>query len=219
MRLFLRRRSLSAFSVSRRRLLVPAAIRQAMTPQPKAPPNANLPRGGQLLRSGGTEPLLVNPNRGDQQITVGGALVEDFVIDDELPLRFLHFDHLAKFGRLLGLAAPDDLGGVLKHAGQFSCYTRIDAEPPRPRLKPHLLHPTYHGLQFLLHTFQRGLLFDIRATFDARGNLVGEPLRLTGHPPATVQHLAIQILHPLLALFALAAADARNFYGPQFHTP
>src|ERR1017187_5402374 len=41
--------------------------------------------------------LLVNRNRGGQQIAVGGALVKDFVIDDELPLRFLHLDHLAKF--------------------------------------------------------------------------------------------------------------------------
>src|ERR1039457_5473410 len=37
-----------------------------------------------------SQPLLVNRNRGAQPLTVGGALVEDFVINDELPLRFLH---------------------------------------------------------------------------------------------------------------------------------
>src|ERR1017187_5688525 len=97
-----------------------------------------------------SQTLLVDRNRGGHQIAVGGALIKDFVIDDKLPLRFLHLDHLAKFGRLLRLAAPDDFGGVLKHAGQFSCYMRIAAEHPRPRLKPHLLPPTMVSSSFFI---------------------------------------------------------------------
>jgi len=54
---------------------------------------------------------------------------------------------------------------------------------------------------------------------DAAGNLVSEPLGLTGHPAAGLQDLAVQILHPLLATFALAAAHARNLHHSQLHAP
>src|SRR5205814_680253 len=59
---------------------------------------------------------------------------ENFVIDDDLPLRFLYLDHLAKLGRLFRLPAPDDLGAGLKHTGQFAFHICVAAEHPRARV-------------------------------------------------------------------------------------
>ena len=89
-------------------------------------------------------------NRLDQQRRVGWALIADFVVRDDLILRFLNLDQSAELGRLRGFPFPDDLRGRLKEADDLVRRMQIITEDSRFGLTHHLLDEGNHALQFRL---------------------------------------------------------------------
>src|ERR1022692_4400894 len=172
--------TMRAYAASGRRLCLPARVLSSAS-KPAEKPAANLARLRHFahrhdLRIGAE--LLV--------VAVGHIMLDVEFLEQRDARIHLHCyvlrqPHLVIHSRLL-----DDDTPAFVQARQY--------QPKRERVDA--------LLQFLLHTFQRRLLLHIRTALDPGSNLVGELLSLMGHPTAAVQNLAVQILHPLLALFA-----------------
>jgi hypothetical protein len=121
-------------------------------------------------------------DRRDQEVSIVGTAIIDFVVDDDLVLGLLQLDHLAELVGLGRLALANDLGRGLEQAEKLVGKARVATKDARPRLLHHLLYAWHHRIDFKTQAFQRDLLDDGARPLDAIGNLLGEPLRLTDHP-------------------------------------
>ena len=74
--------------------------------------------------------ILVSLDRGQQQLRIYRPLLKDFVIGNDLMLRFLDLDHLAKLGRLGRFALANGLGVLFKQAQHFVLEMRVAFEHP-----------------------------------------------------------------------------------------
>src|SRR5258708_16132418 len=81
--------------------------------------------------------LAVDLDGGSQQLTVARPLLEHFIAGDDLAFGFLHLDHLAELGRLLGFAPADDLRGRLEYTYPFPLRVRLAAQYSPPFLLHH----------------------------------------------------------------------------------
>src|SRR6202165_719643 len=144
-----------------------------------------------------------------------GALVEHLAVDHDLILRFLDFDHLAEFGRLTGLAFPNDFRVRLKHAKELVLGSRVASQHAFPRLLHHLLYSRNHFVELLFGFLQN----NPRAFFDLAGDLAGEPFGLPDHSTGRLQQLAVSDLHLLLAFLAFVAAGVSDLQNTPFYAP
>ena len=119
-----------------------------------------------------------------QQVPITRSFFEDFVMSDDLILRFLHLDQLAKLVRLAGFALAYDLRVRLKQAHKFlgklgyaSQYSRLGLPHHRAYLFAHNFQPfpkAMHGTTAGGHSF----------------NLLQHSARIVENLPGQAQQLA-----------------------------
>ncbi len=148
------------------------------------------------------QPALLFFHRLGQQSAIARSFVEHLIVRDDLALRFRQLHQLAEFGRLAGLALPNDFAVRLKQAHDLFRGLRVVPKDARLGLLHHLPNPLRHPCQIFTQGPYSGLPTCRRLTQYAFG--VVQDL------PCQSQQTAIvlpALRHPR---FALIAAGVRN---------
>jgi len=96
-----------------------------------------------------TQFALVGCDRWQQQALIAGPLFEHFIVSNNLVLRFLEFDHVAKLVRLRRLPLAYDFRVGFKQAQQFVLKLRNSSENPGlglPHYSAALDPPSFPGV-------------------------------------------------------------------------
>src|SRR5262245_7958671 len=134
----------------------------------------------------GMPELLDMPlNRRREQGRVIGALIEHFVVSDDLVFGFLDLDQFPKLIWFAGLAFADHLGLWFENTDDLALWPRIAAE---------------HALASLSHDLP-----------DTRNHLVQLPFRLSQNLNWSAFDLACNLSRELLGLSHYAAGDLKQF--------
>src|SRR5689334_9105103 len=91
-----------------------------------------------------SENPLVRFNRRHQQFAVARPFLEHLIMRNDLVLRFLYLDQLAKLGRLAGLAFADNLGVRFGQADDLTRQLRQPLEHSCLCLSDHMAYPARH---------------------------------------------------------------------------
>ena len=146
--------------------------------------------GGEQVRHPAQQILMHSEPR-EQQITVIGALVIDFVVGDDLLFGFLNLHHFAKLGRLGHFAFANDLGVRLEQTHELPGHMRIAFEETLAGLMHDLPHERDHLLQIRLGGLQTDLFDDPISALGVIRHLVGKAFGLPDHARSAVQELTI----------------------------
>ena len=136
-----------------------------------------------------TQPAFVFLHRFDQDRAVGRPFLVDLIVGDDLVLRLLHLQHLAKLVRPAGLALAYHFRRRLEHAQQLVRRLRLAIEDAPFGLPPHWLHAPDHLLDLLAQPLQQALAQRLGRAFDALFNFFDEAPRLGHHASADFSSL------------------------------